>query len=142
MLITGAFAQRATSRMYLFPSPGNQIVPDGDAVTVTRKDNARVLGALTVRHLHHVGSQEMRVAAQLRDARLEGIARARGLVEKHQENRLVRQVAVRNPVLELPLEIAGNFQQGFNLGIRPLLRRDVILAFEKRLLGDHGWTPF
>ena len=72
----------------------------------------------------------MRVAAELRHARFERIARARGFVEEHQEDGLVGQVAVRHAPLELALEIAGDIQQDVQFGIGPFLCGDPVSSLE------------
>ena len=74
---------------------GHEVVPDGDGVAVAREDDAHVLGRLAVGRLRGLGRDEVRVGAELRRAGLEGVARARGLVEEEQEDGLVRQVPRR-----------------------------------------------
>lgn len=67
----------------------------------------------------------MRVAAELGDAGLEGIARAGGLVEKQQKDGLVRQVAVRHAFLEHEFQLGRRLQREFEFLAAPILRRDV-----------------
>jgi hypothetical protein len=54
--------------------------------------------------LRRVRIDEVRVAPELRDAGFERVARARGLVEEYQEDRLVRQVQRGDAALELALQ--------------------------------------
>ena len=68
----------------------NQVVADGDRVSVAGENDSCVLRAFSMGDLHDIGGQKMGVAAKLRDSRLERVARARGLVEEHQEDGLDR----------------------------------------------------
>ena len=114
---------------------GDQVVPDGDGVAVAGENDAGVLGAFAVRDLHRVGGEKVRVAAELRHAGFERVPRARGLVEEHQEDGLVGQVAVRDAPLEFPLEVAGNVQHDVQFGVGPFLGGDPVAAFEERFHG-------
>src|SRR3990172_3597996 len=95
---------------------------EGAGVAVEGENDAGVLGALAVGDLHDVGGEEVGVAAQLGDAGLEGIARARGLVEENQENGLVGKIAMGLAATEAPLQVLGDLEQGLDLRLAPLLR--------------------
>ena len=111
---------------------GNQVVTDGDGVSVAGENDSRVLGAFSVGDLHDIGGQKMGVAAKLRHSRLERVTRARGLVEEHQEDGFIGQIAMWNARLEFTLQIAGYIEQDFDLCFAVFLRGDVVLAFKQR----------
>ena len=107
-----------------------QVVPDGDAVAVARQDDAGVLGAFAVRHLRGRRLDEMRMAAKLRDPGFKRIARARGFIEEHQENGLVRQIAMGNAVFEHALQLRRQLQRHLEFVFAPILGGNVIFAFQ------------
>ena len=110
------------------PLAGHQVVTDRDAVAVAAQDDAHVLRALAVGHLAGGGVDEVRVRPELRGAGLEAVAGAGGLVEKEEEDGLVRQQTVRLAGLELPLELAGAVDQVLQLAEPPVLGGDVVVS--------------
>ena len=110
---------------------GHQIVTNGDGVAVAGENDAGILGALAVRHLHDVGGEKMGVAAELGHAGFKRIPRARGLVEEHQEDGLVGQVAVRHAALELAFEIGRHVQQDVEFRVGPFLGGDPVSSLEE-----------
>jgi len=115
-------------------------VTDGDGVAVAGKDDPRVLGAFAVRDLHRVGGEEVRMASELRGAGLEGVPRARGFVEKHQEDGLIGQVAVGHAPFELPLQVPCDVDHDVQLGVSPLFGGDPVSALEKGLSETGGFS--
>lgn len=106
----------------------HEIVADGDGVPVAREDDAHVARRLAVRGLRRLGRDKVSVGAELGGAGLEGVARARGLVEEEQKDRLVGQVAGRAPGPEGLLQISGRPEEQIDLPVRPVARFDVVLA--------------
>ena len=88
-------------------------------------------GRLAVRDLHLVGGQVVGVAAELGHARLHRVARARRLLEKDHEQRLVRQQPVRLARLALGLQLHRDGEHLLELLHGPVDRLDVVLADER-----------
>ena len=88
-----------------------------------------------MRHLHGVGGQKVRVPAELRHPGLEGVPRARGFVEEHQEDGLIGKVAVGDVPLEFPLEVRRNVQHDVEFRVTPFLRCDPVPALKERFHG-------
>ena len=97
---------------------------------VAGEDDAHVLRALAVRDLRLVGVEVVRVAAELGHAGLEGVARARGLVEEQHEERLVRQEPVRLAGFASAFSSPETASASSISSTRPVDRLDVVLADE------------
>ena len=115
-----------------------EAIADRDAVTVPGQHLARVLRRFAVGNLHLVGREIVRVAAELRHRGFRRVARARALLEKHHEQRLVLQQPVRLAQRKPALQVARHIQHGFQFFLRPVRRLDVVLASQQRLHDECG----
>ena len=85
-----------------------QVVADRNALAVAGEDDPHVLRALAVGDLRLVGVEEDGVAAELRHARLEGVAGPGRLVQEEHVERLVGEQAVRALCLPVGLQLHGD----------------------------------